>query len=63
MSKKPDYTEHHQPRPLNKKKKHKSGFNEDVADNRRSRINFKNYVRQLKEEELDNYDEDDYNDE
>ena len=56
-----DY-EHHQPRKSDKKKKHHRCFNEEVVqDQRASRVNFKNYLRQLREEELmdDEFDEDD----
>mgnify|MGYP005862488603 CR=1 FL=1 len=60
MSKR-DY-EHHQPRKSGKKKKSYRNFNEDAfQDERASRVNFKNYLRQLREEELmdDNFEEDD----
>ena len=54
-----DY-EHHQPRKTDKKKKHHRGFNEEVVqDQRASRVNFKNYLRQLREEELMDDDFDD----
>ena len=43
---------HHVPRPHKKTKKHQRGFSEDVADKRRARVNFKNYLRELEEEEL-----------
>jgi hypothetical protein len=35
-----------------KRKHHRRGFNEDVSDRRATRVNFKNYLRELKEEEL-----------
>lgn len=43
---------HHVPRPHKKTKKHQRGFSEDAADKRRARVNFKNYLRELEEEEL-----------
>lgn len=48
--------DHHQPRQLNKGKKHSRGFSEDVQENRQNRVSFKNYLRQVKEEELENDD-------
>jgi len=36
-----------------KQKFHKRGFSEDVQDKRKARINFKNYVRQLEEDTLE----------
>lgn len=44
---------HHVPRPHKKHKKHQRGFSEDVADKRRARVNFKNYLRELEEELLE----------
>ena len=51
---------HHQPRKVEKKKKQR--FNEDAPETRHSRINFKNYIRQLEEEELleDDFEDSDY---
>lgn len=40
-----------QPRKLDKKKRHSRGFSEDVHDERAQRVNFKNYIRQLREQE------------
>jgi hypothetical protein len=51
MAKAPDY-EHHAPRTIDKKKRPKAFNEEAVLANRGSRVNFKNYIRQLKEEEL-----------
>ena len=51
--------EHHMPRIIDKKKRHKDGFSEEIQDKRVSRISFKNYVRQLEEEMM----EDDLEDE
>jgi hypothetical protein len=45
---------HHQPRKADKKKKQR--FNEDAPEKRVSRINFKNYIRQLEEEDAINAD-------
>jgi hypothetical protein len=45
-----DFDLHHLPRPHKKVKKHGAGFSEDVADKRRARVNFKNYLRELEEE-------------
>lgn len=36
---------------LDKKKHHSKTFNEDVLENRGNRVNFKNYLRQIKEQE------------
>jgi len=44
---------HHKPRNLDKKKRRKAGFSEDRAANRQARIGFKNYLRELEEDELD----------
>ena len=54
-------SEHHQPRKIDKKKHHRAGFSEDARDNRKAKIGFKNYMRQLEEETLeqDLYSEDD----
>ena len=54
MSKPPvDYLEKTKKQFHNKKKKHK-GLNEDSAlENRKTRVNFKNYIRQLREEEAE----------
>jgi hypothetical protein len=40
------------PRKLDKKKHHSRGFTEESHDHRARRINFKNYVRQVREQEL-----------
>jgi hypothetical protein len=42
----------HQPRKLDKKKHHARGFNEEIHDQREQRVNFKNYIRQLREQEV-----------
>jgi len=47
-----DDTGHHKPRDFSKKKR-KKGFSEDKAANRQERIGFKNYLRELEEDELD----------
>jgi hypothetical protein len=47
-----DYLEFQPKRQLDKKKRHKSGFNENVQDDRKARIGFKNYIRQIEEEDL-----------
>ncbi len=62
MAKPPvDYLEKTKKQFHNKKKKHK-GVNEDsVLENRKNRVNFKNYIRQLREEEAET-DFDDYED-
>ncbi len=49
--------EHHQPRNLTKGKKHSRGFSEDIDEQRRNRVSFKSYLRQVKEEELEQADE------
>jgi len=41
---------HHQPRPAPKKKT--KTFNEDTLESRNSRVSFKNYIRQLEEDEI-----------
>lgn len=46
-----------QPRKLDKKKRHSRGFTEDVQDERVQRVNFKNYIRQLREQESADSDE------
>lgn len=52
MAKSSEY-EHHQPRTIQKSKK-KKVFNEEATlENRGSRVGFKNYIRQLEEDELD----------
>ena len=43
--------EHHAPRSVNKQRK--NTVSEEVQANRRSRINFKNYLRQVEEELID----------
>ena len=48
-----DDTGHHKPRNLDKTKRRKAGFSEDKAANRQARIGFKNYLRELEEEDLD----------
>ena len=48
-----DDSGHHKPRDFSKKKR-KKGFSEDKAANRQARIGFKNYLRELEEDELDN---------
>jgi hypothetical protein len=62
MSKKPaEYGfDHHQPRVKDKKKRHRAGYSDEVVESRATRISFKNYVRQLEEEMLE--DEDDLDD-
>lgn len=52
MAKTPDY-EHHQPRVIVKKKKQKLFNEEAVLETRGSRVSFKNYIRQLEEDEID----------
>jgi hypothetical protein len=47
-----DYLEIQPVRQLDKKKRHKSGFNENVQDDRKARIGFKNYIRHIEEENL-----------
>lgn len=37
---------------LDKKKHHSRSFNEDVLENRGNRVNFKNYLRQIREQEI-----------
>ena len=55
-----DYEHHQPPRKFDKKKKKKHfGLNEDSDVSRANRVNFKNYLRQLKEQELLSDDEDD----
>ena len=44
--------EHHQPRQIDKRKHHRAGFSEDVQEKRKDRVSFKNYVRQIREQEL-----------
>ena len=44
--------QHHQPRSLDKRKRHRAGFSEDVQETRKNRISFKNYVRQIDDERL-----------
>jgi hypothetical protein len=56
MSRDTDF-EHHQPRNIDKKKRHRAGFTEDVQDTRYTRISFKNYMRTLDEDALDVADE------
>jgi hypothetical protein len=46
-----DYLEIQPARQLDKKKRHKNGFSENVQDTRKLRINFKNYMRQIEEDE------------
>lgn len=41
------------PRKKDKKKRHMRGFSEDIQDRRVQRINFKKYVRELEEQELE----------
>lgn len=48
-----DDTLHHKPRNLDKKKRRKAGFSEDRAASRQARIGFKNYLREIEEDELD----------
>lgn len=50
---------HHKPRDHKKKKRPKTGFAEDRAANRQARIGFKNYLREIEEEELDDLMDDD----
>ena len=54
-----DEQHHHQPRRTDKKKHHRRGFSEDIQDKRAARVGFKNYLRQVKEEELSSFDLDD----
>jgi len=42
---------HHQPRKVEKKKRKPQNFNED-SDSRKTRINFKSYIREIREQEL-----------
>lgn len=56
MPKTPDF-EHHQPRQIDKRKHHREGFSEDIQENRKTRVSFKNYVRSLDEDEGDVADE------
>lgn len=51
MAKSSEY-EHHQPRTIIKKKKQKVYNEEAILENRGSRVSFKNYIRQLHEEEI-----------
>jgi|APCry1669193128_1035447.scaffolds.fasta_scaffold01212_8 hypothetical protein len=54
MAKSPDFEDNkHVARKIDKKKRHARGFTEDVQDKRQSRINFKRYLLELEEEELD----------
>jgi RNA-splicing ligase RtcB len=48
---KTDY-EHHLPRIIDKSKRQRGAFDEAVLDKRKNKISFKNYVRQLEEDEL-----------
>lgn len=48
-----------QPRKADRKKKHRRGFSEDIQDSRAQRVNFKRYVRELEEQQLEDYEEDD----
>lgn len=50
---KQDMADHHQPRRVDKKKHHRPGFSEEIQDNRKTRISFKNYVRSLEEDDVD----------
>lgn len=52
--------DHHQPRKSDKRKHHQRGFNEDIQTQRAGRVNFKNYLRQIREPELS--DEDGFDD-
>lgn len=52
-------------RTLDKRKHHRNGYNDDTQDKRRARINFKNYMRELEEEQqmdFDDYEDDEYDD-
>lgn len=49
---KTDY-EHHLPRVIDKSKRQRGAFDEAVLDKRKNKISFKNYVRQLEEDELE----------
>jgi hypothetical protein len=42
-----------QQRKKDKKKRHTKGFSEDFQDKRAQRINFKKYIRELEEQELE----------
>ena len=44
---------HHQPRKIDKRKRHRNGYNEDFQDRRHSRISFKRYLLELEEQLLD----------
>jgi len=46
-----DFDLHHLPRAHKKQKKHRPGFNEEATDQRRARLSFKNYVRELEEQD------------
>jgi hypothetical protein len=52
MPKTPEY-DHHEPRKIDKKKRHHRGFTEDVQEKRAGRVGFKNYLRRIREEELE----------
>ena len=41
----------YQPRKIDKKKHHARGFNENIHEEREQRVNFKNYIRQIREQE------------
>lgn len=40
-------------RKVDKRKHHRRGFSDDVQDKRHQRINFKKYIQQVEESELD----------
>lgn len=55
-----DTDEHHKPRKIDKKKRHRAGFTDDVKETRQVRIGFKNYLKDLEAKELEedlDYDE------
>jgi hypothetical protein len=56
---KKEQVDHHQPRKHDKKKHHRRGFSEDIQDRRQARVGFKNYLRQIEEEELSAFDDED----
>lgn len=55
-------SQHHQHRVKDKKKRHRAGYSDEIVESRATRVSFKNYVRQLEEQLLeDNQDEDELN--
>ncbi len=49
--------EHHQPRKVDKKKRHAKGFNEDAVDQRHNRINFKKYLEQVEQDLAEDFED------